>query len=210
MGAAVMVSSGLACALAGALALSLLAAPAHAEGLAGAAQEAPLETGLVDPSGSTAIIDFSALSFAAQVAVLEAYCTALSSGIVVFTCDDELQYVTGLQAPGEAVQQLVDLANVVLVNMSSDGTNLDPEHLISAVVSDAAEGPSDMTDDEAMATYFSSMGLSNLAGVRGLVAPLLLRQGKGRQNSAQGHLPVTTSTTRTRIGVESSRTTMHV
>lgn len=116
-----------------------LAAPVQADAVA--VPTAPTEQ----------IIEFSTLDLTAQIGLLESHCTALSNGVVVFTCEDELQYVGELSAPLEIVYELVDVANLVLDNSAT------PEGLADAVVDDFLDGTLEFTSGPALQTYVASL-----------------------------------------------------
>jgi hypothetical protein len=106
---------------------------------------------LVEPPPEAQVVEFDRLSLTAQVAVLEDYCTTLSSGTVVFTCEDEVQWATELAAPMEIVYNLIDLANFVLANNSG------PEALADALVDDTLVGAAELYSGPALQNYMASL-----------------------------------------------------
>jgi hypothetical protein len=120
-----------------------------------AAADVPIDGTELDDSQSR-IIEFETLSFAAQVALLESYCSTLSNGVVVFTCEDELAWLASTQAAVEATYELLELANFAIVN-GFTGDDLDVDKLASAIVADVADEAGAMTSDEAIANYVASI-----------------------------------------------------
>jgi hypothetical protein len=97
----------------------------------------------------------TALPMEQQSIILQSACTALSNGVVTFTCEDELEYVNGLQTPIELVHQLVEATNASLRGPDPAQSTLDysgvgqlaSQETLDTVIASAAPPPAGDFDE---------------------------------------------------------------
>ena len=82
---------------------------------------------------------FSELTVAQQSIVLQSVCTQLSNGVVVFTCEDEMEYVNNHSAAWEIAYLMIEASNAAVADCPDVQTNC-PADALAANTADYVIG----------------------------------------------------------------------